>query len=115
MSSVKPSLPWAAGVAGQNSPRTTAMSEASGRITNLMRCVLWLIKHGICVIGFIGKREHGIDRVTVTVAASPYLHILFGRDGCAWRERRQEGALTIYTWFGERFGCRVEWEEVICA
>lgn len=94
--------------------RTAAIAEATRVIANLMRCVLWLLRHGVYVTGFRGWRGAGIDRVTITVVASPYLYILFGSDGCSWRERRQEGTRTIYTWFGERFGCRVEWEEV-CA
>lgn len=95
--------------------REAAITEAVRLITSLMRCVIWLIKNGIYVTGFSGWRSNGIDRVTVTVAASPYLYRLLGIDNCAWRERRQDGALTIYTFFGERFGCRIEWEEVACA
>lgn len=90
------------------------LAEAVRLITNLMRCVLWLIKRDIRVTGFSGWRANGIDRVIVTVAACPQLYILFGRDGCAWQARRPEGALTIYTWFADRFGIRVEWEEA-CA
>ena len=93
--------------------RDAATTSATRLITDLLRCVLWLLKHGIYVIGFSGERRAGgADRIVVRVAASPHLYILFGRDGCSWRQRRQDGALTIHTWFGERFGCRVEWEEV---
>lgn len=52
--------------------------------------------------------------MTVCVTASPYLHILIGADNCYWRQRRQEGVLTIYTWCAERFGCQIEWEDVQC-
>lgn len=97
------------------SPREATLAEAVRMITDLMRCVLWLLRHGIYVIGFAGWRGQGIDRIVVTVAASPYLYILLGSDNCAWRERRQDGVLTIYTWFADRFGCRIEWEEVTCA
>lgn len=94
--------------------REAALLEAARLIGNLMRCVAWLLRHDLHITGFSAWRGNGIDRVSVRVAAHPRLHILFGHDGCAWRQRRQEGALTIYTWFGERFGCRVEWEET-CA
>lgn len=95
-------------------PRDLAMGEAVRLITNLLRCVLFLIKSGVYVIGFKGWRSGaGVDRVTVQVAASPYLHRLFQGD-CSWQERRQEGCLTIFTWFSIRFGIRVEWEET-CA
>lgn len=93
--------------------RDAATTSAARLITDLLRCVLWLLKHGIYVIGFSGERRAGgVDRVVVRVAASPHLYILFGRDGCTWHKRIQDGALTKYTWAGERFGCRVEWEEV---
>ncbi len=88
--------------------------SATTLITNLLRCVLWLMGNGIHVIGFDGSRRGDSDRVTVRVTASPYLHILFGVDGCYWRRRRQEGVLTIYTWCAERFDCRIEWEDVQC-
>lgn len=95
------------------SHRESAMTSATVLVTNLLRCVLWLIRHGILVTGFHGAREFGVDRVTVTVAANPYLHRLFAGQ-CAWHTRRQDGALTVFTWFGDRFGVRIEWEE-ICA
>lgn len=104
---------WLAAVAKDLSPRATAMASATLLLTNLMNTTVWLIKHGVLVTGFRGWRGNGIDRVVVTVAASPLLYQLFA-ERCSWRERRQEGALTIYTWFAERAGVRVEWEEV-CA
>lgn len=94
-------------------PRDQAMTSATRLITNLLRCVLWLIRHGVFVIGFCGRRGESSDCVVVTVAASSYLRVLL--PDCAWRRRRQEGALTIYTWFSVRFGVRIEWEEVVCA
>ena len=42
-------------------------------------------------------KQSGRDRVVVTVVASPLLHRLFA-DRCAPFRRRQEGALTIFTW-----------------
>ena len=96
------------------SPREAAMTSATRLITNLLRCVLYLIKHGVFVTGFAGcKTAAGDDRITVTVAASPFLYKLFASE-CAWQKRRQEGALVIFTWFAVRYGIRIEWEEV-CA
>lgn len=96
-----------------NTPRDTAQATATTLITNLLRCMLWLIRHGIYVIGFNAARRCGVDEVTVKVAASPYLQRLFA-DECAWLSRRQEGALTVRTWFAHRYGIRIEWEEVTC-
>lgn len=94
-------------------PREAEMTSAASLITGLLRCVLWLLRHGVYVIGFTGQRRNGLDRITVKVAASAYLYRIFG-DECAWNTRRQDGALTIYTWYAERFGVRIEWEEVTC-
>lgn len=96
-----------------SSPRLAAIASATLLLSNLTAVVAWLLKHGIFITGFKGWRGEGIDRVVVTVAASPLLYEIF-RSRCAWRERRQDGALTIYTWFADRAGVRVEWEEV-CA
>jgi hypothetical protein len=98
---------------GPDSARKTAISTAEGLIGALLQCVLWLLKHGVYVVGFQGYQQGGVDRVVVTVAPSPLLHRLL--PDCAWRARRQEGALTIYTWFAVRFDVRIEWEEVTCA
>lgn len=95
------------------SRRALAMGEAVRLITNLLRCVLWLVKQGVYITGFQGRRGNCGDQVIVTVAASPWLYRLFS-DECTWQQRRQEGCLTIYTWFAIRFGIRIEWEEV-CA
>lgn len=93
--------------------REAAQATATSLITDLLRCVLWLIRHGIYITGFRGWRGHQADRIVVTVAASPSLYRLFAGD-CAWSKRRQQGALTIYTWAAERFGIRIEWEEASC-
>jgi hypothetical protein len=93
--------------------REHALGEAVRLITNLLRCVLWLIGHGVYVIGFRGWRSNGVDHVVVQVPPSPYLYHLFQND-CSWQQRRQEGCLTIFTWFSIRFGIRIEWEET-CA
>lgn len=93
--------------------RGIAMGEAVRLVTNLLRCVLWLMNQGVYVIGFRGWQRNGVDHVTVQVAPSPYLYHLFKND-CSWQERRQEGCLTIFTWRSFRFGIRVEWEEA-CA
>ncbi|WP_153117401.1 hypothetical protein [Rhodocyclus tenuis] len=93
--------------------RATSVSMATTLIMNLLRCVLFLIKNRLSVISFRGYRDIGGDNIVIVVAPSPRLHAIFGED-CAWRQRRPDGELTIYTWFADRFGCRVEWEEVTC-
>lgn len=107
-----PLVRWT-GLAKDNNPHATTMASATLLLTNLTNTTVWLIKQGLLVTGFRGWRGNGIDRVVVTVAASPQLYSLFA-DRCFWRERRQEGALTIYTWVAERSGVRIEWEDV-CA
>lgn len=99
----------------QPSPRRDmAMAEASRLILALLRCVLFLIRRGVHVVGFTGLQRNGTDRVTVTVAPSPYLYHLY-QGQCCWTRRRQEGHLTIFTWFAiNDDGIRIEWEEV-CA
>lgn len=94
------------------SKRDATITEAVCLITNLLRCVVWLIRHGVFVTSFSGYHTPGGgDHIKVCVAASPYLYTLMGRDA-AWQQRRQEGSLTIYTWFAIRFGIRIEWEEI---
>lgn len=94
--------------------RDLAITEAVCLITNLLRCVIWLIRHGVFVTSFGGHHVlGGGNYVKVCVAASPYLYMLLG-SSAASQQRRQEGCLTIYTWFAIRFGIRIEWEEV-CA
>lgn len=94
--------------------RDQAITEAVRLISDLLRCVIWLIRHGVFVTSFSGTRVQGNgDRMTVRVAASTYLYTLFGADA-VWQQRRRKGHLTITTWFAIRFDIRIEWEEV-CA
>lgn len=94
-------------------PREQALGTATTMITNLLRCVLWLIRHGIFVISFKGDSANGCDRIVIRVAASPHLQKVFnGQYGL--REQRHDGALVITTWYSLRFGCVIEWEEA-CA
>ncbi len=90
------------------------MTAATTLLTNLLRCVLWLLRNNVRLIGFRGESRLGVDRVVVTVAPSPTLYRLFGED-CAWHSQRYDGAATRYTWFAIRFGIRIEWEDVTCA
>lgn len=95
-------------------PREQALGTATTMITNLLRCVLWLIRHGIYVIGFKGDSANGCDRIVIRVTASSHLQKVFnGQYGL--RERRPEGAIVITTWYSLRFGCVIEWEEVCAA
>lgn len=96
------------------SPREAAMTTATSLITNLLRCVLWLLRHGIYVVGFSGRRrDNGTDVVTVRVPASPYLYRLFA--DAYWLKQHREGNLVKHTWQAIRFGTVIEWEEVTCA
>ncbi len=90
-------------------PRSAALAEFDRRMENMGRCVHWLVEHGVHVLGSSLGRAGGI----VIVAGSPTLRALVGQD-CTWRRRRQDGALTIFTWFAVRFETRIEWEET-CA
>lgn len=93
--------------------REVAVSQAIKTITGLLKAVIYLLQHGVYVIGFRGWRnDAGVDRIVVQVSASPYLTTLF-RDAI-WLRQRQDGALTIHTWFAERWGVRIEWEDA-CA
>ncbi|WP_234082358.1 hypothetical protein [Azonexus sp. R2A61] len=95
------------------STRELAISQAIRTITGLLKAVIYLLQHGVYVIGFRGWRnDAGVDRIVVQVAASPYLTTLF-RDAL-WLRQHHDGVLTIHTWFVERWGVRIEWEDV-CA
>jgi hypothetical protein len=99
--------------ASPESPREMAMSTATSLITNLLRCVLWLLRHGIYVVGFSGRRrDNGTDVVTVRVAASPYLYRLM--TDANWFKQHRDGNLVTHTWQSIRFGTVIEWEEVTC-
>lgn len=112
MSALIPML--SAAKADSTSPRETAMTTATSLITNLLRCILWLLRHGIYVIGFSGRRrDNGTDVVTVRVAASPYLYRLLA--DANWLKQSREGNLVTQTWQAIRFGIVIEWEEVACA
>lgn len=94
---------------GQEADRTDALAEIDAHLDNLKRCIHWLIASGISVISVDMRRGKTFPQVTV--AASPWLHILF-REDCANIGRRQEGSLTIYPWVAQRHGCAIRWEEV---
>jgi hypothetical protein len=92
------------------SPRELAISHAICMITSLLKVVIYLMRHGVYVIGFRGRRtDAGLDSIVVQVTASPYLKTLF-RDAL-WLKQRHDGALTIHTWFADRWGIRIEWED----
>ncbi len=96
-----------------DSPRAKALSNATTQIINLLRAVVWLIRHGVYVAGFSGRSQNGVDRIVVTVAASPLLYRIF--DGrCCWLKQRQEGDMRIVTWFAFQNDIRIEWEDTTC-
>lgn len=94
---------------GQETARAAALADIDEHLDNLKRCIHWLIACGIAVISVDMRR--GKDLPEITVAASPWLHILF-RDDCANVGRRQQGSLTIYPWVARRLGCVIRWDEV---
>lgn len=79
------------------------------RTTNASQCVEWLKTIGAHVLGVSVDRGGAV----VKVASAPFLWRVFGGD-CAWQERRQEGAVTVFVWFAVRFGALIEWEERQC-
>lgn len=87
-------------------PRSAALAEFDRRVENLRQCVHWLVEHGISVTDSRLGRAGGI----VKASGCPALRALIGQD-CSWRQRRQQGATTIFTWFAIRFETRIEWEE----
>lgn len=91
----------------------TAMKNASALIFNLLRCVVFLIRNRIHVVGFEGWRGNHEDHIKVRVTANPKLYSLFHGE-CGWHVRRQEGALTRFTYVAVHSGIRIEWEEVAC-
>lgn len=89
--------------------RCEAMQALDRRLDNARHCAAWLIDLGVKVRGVRVDKAAGV----VKVESTPFLWRLFAGD-YAWRERRQEGALTIFTWFAVRYGTRIEWEEQQC-
>lgn len=79
------------------------------RFDNARHCAAWLTELGVKVRGVTVDQQSGV----VKVESTPFLWRLFAND-CAWRERRQAGAVTIYTWFAVRYSTRIEWEERQC-
>lgn len=94
---------------GQEHLRAVALAEIDSHLDNLKRCIHWMVASGIVILGVDMRR--GRHSPTIEVAPSPWLHILF-REDCANVGRRQEGALTIYTWAASRHGCAIRWEEM---
>lgn len=93
--------------------RDQSIGHAIKLISSLLKVLIFLMQHGVFVVGFKGrKNDAGIDVVVIQVANSSYLRVLF--TDAAWLKQRQEGALTIHTWFVVRNDIRIEWEDV-CA
>lgn len=93
------------------SKRAAAVERSEAMLGGLQKAVAYLLQNGVYVIGFAGRRNAaGVDVVTVQVAPSGYLRVLFG--DALWLKQRRDGALVTHTWFVERFGVRIEWEDV---
>ena len=100
-------------VSGNSPVQAQANNDAtafSRRLDNAARAAKWLAsEHGLSVIELRITRKASVLRV----ASVPRLWRIFSGE-CAWREREQRGALTVFTWFATIFGTRIEWEEVQC-
>lgn len=94
---------------GLESARRALLDEIDEHLANLKRCIHWLVHSGVPVISVDMRRGRAMPMVTV--APSPLLHSLF-KDDSATIGRRQEGALTIFSWAANRHGCAIRWEEV---
>lgn len=91
--------------------RDHAINGAVILVTNLLRCVIWLIRHGVFIQGFRGdKSSAGTDRATIVVSASPFLYELFRKE-CFWLKRMQRGNISVFIWQATRWGITIEWEE----
>lgn len=113
LSSLPPEASVASAARAIRHVRCEAMRELSRRMDNAHHAATWLIDLGVLI------RQVRIDRrprvvATIQIEHSPFVSRLFA-GSCAWRERRQEGAFTLYTWFAVRYGCRIEWEERQCS
>lgn len=97
---------------GQDGARAAALEDFDRQLENLRACVHWLIASGVAILDADLRR--GRARPVVTVAASPYLPVLFQAD-CANVGRRQEGSLVLFTWQAVRFGIVIKWEEACAA
>jgi hypothetical protein len=91
-----------------------AVRQAEDHMDRLKSCLIFLVSHGIHVLGYLAHTIDGRDCVTVTVAPSPQLHQLYS-GSCTTVRRRQEGDIIYETWIGLHPGrINVEWEETRC-
>lgn len=97
--------------AEQYPDRAQAVANAAALIGDrLLKCVTWLLQHGIVITGFRGWNAGGGDQLCVTCVASPRLHALFfGYCECLVRADLGNGPRR--TWVAQAFGMRIEWEE----
>lgn len=99
--------------AGAASRRAAFLADYDSRQQALHACVKWLVIQGQRVEN-VDARLHAAGKPVVTVAASPYLHLLFGED-CACVERRMlyghKGA--EYIWAASSHDCEIRWVEVM--
>lgn len=93
---------------GQQADRAATLTEIDRHLDNLKRCIHWLIAQGIAIVAADLRR--GRHQPYLTVAPSPWLHAVFGKDA-ATVQRRQEGAIEIVTWQANRHGCVIRWQE----
>ena len=98
----------------QHPERTQTVAAATTAIgDSLLRCLVWLLHHGVSVVKFEGYSTAGGDQFRIVCVASPKLHALFsGQCEIVGRWDFGNGARRI--WVAQAFGVRVEWEEASC-
>ena len=91
--------------------RSAAIADIDAHIGNLQACVHWLIASGIAIIAADLRR--GRFRPRITVAASPYLHVLL-KDDASGAGQHWDPLLgrIVYDWVAVRYQCEIRWEEL---
>jgi hypothetical protein len=102
----------------QESLRRCVLIEIDWQLKNLKMCVHWLVEEGVSVQAVDMKR--GADHPEITVAASPWLFVLF-KDSYTFAgqypvDAQRPAAGMVHHWLAIRHDCLIRWEEVMpCA
>ena len=91
--------------------RSAAILDIDAHIDNLKACVHWLIANGIGIIAADLRR--GRFKPRITVAASPYLHVLL-KDDASGAGQHWDPLLgrIVYDWVVVRYQREIRWEEL---
>jgi len=94
------------------SARAAALAEVDAHLDNLKACIRWLIYNGVAIIDADLRR--GRFKPRITVAPSPYLHILFKDDAAsAGQHWDAKAGRTAHDFVAVRYECEVRWSEVV--